>query len=220
MDVDAAIMARKSVRAFRNNPVQEDLLWSVLGLGLRAPSWGNTQPWEVFVVTDQKLDELKKNFREKFERDELPNPDFPIPTEWPDECLKRHKDLGKSLFEKVGIGREDRDLRRKHYLQMCQGFGAPVFIYICLDKKLSRWSMLDVGIFIQTVCLAAVSKGLGSCILTHLVLYPDVIRKELQIPESKYIVMGIALGYAEDSALINRFQSPRENKSEVVKWFK
>jgi len=220
MDVETAILKRKSIRAFKGDPVEEGLLWSVINLALKAPSWGNTQPWEVFVVTDQKLADLKKGFREKFERDEPPNPDIPLPTEWPDECLKRYKDLGRSLFEKVGIGRTDTLLRRKHYLQMFQGFGAPVFIYICLDKKLSRWSMLDVGIFVQTLCLAAVSKGLGTCILTHLVLYPDVIRKELQIPASKSIVMGVALGYVDDTALINTFESTREDKSRLVKCFK
>ena len=78
--------------------------------------------------------------------------------------------------------------------------------------------MLDVGIFIQTVCLVAMSKGVSSCILTHLVLYPDIVRKELQISDSKYAVMGIALGYPDETAEINAFASLRESQSDMLKW--
>ena len=218
MEVETAVKTRKSVRAFKADPVAADLLRSIMDLALMAPSWGNTQPWEVLVVRGKKLAQLKKAFRNKFEADEPTNPDFPLPTEWPEQCLTRYKALGKALFEKIGIRRHDHARRKEHYLQMFQGFGAPVFVYVCLDKRLSRWSMLDVGIFIQTVCLVAMSKGVSSCILTHLVLYPDIVRKELQISDSKYVVMGIALGYPDETAEINAFTSPRESQSDMVKW--
>jgi nitroreductase len=218
MDVERAIRERKSIRAFKDDPVPDMLLRSIINSALLAPSWGNTQPWEVFVVTGKKLVQLKKAFANKFETNQPTNPDFPLPTEWPEECLRRHKALGKALFAKIGIRRDDHARRKEHYLQMFQGFGAPVFVYMCLDKKLTNWAMLDVGIFIQTVCLVAISKGVSSCILTHLVLYPDIIRKELQISENKYMVMGIALGYPDEAAEINAFSSHRENQSDMVKW--
>ena len=78
--------------------------------------------------------------------------------------------------------------------------------------------MLDVGIFIQSLCLAALEKGLGSCIMTHLVLYADVVREELAIPSNKNIVMGVALGYEDKEARINHFRSERETESVLVKW--
>lgn len=220
MNIETAILERRSIRAFKNDPVPQELVNRIIELSLRSPSWGNTQPWEVLVVMGEKVHELKEGFRSKFERDEPPNPDIPLPTDWPADCLNRYKSLGRDLFRKIGIRREDRESRRNYYLSMFQGFGAPVFIYVCLDRKLSQWALLDVGLFVQTVCLAATSAKLGTCILTHLVLYPDVIRKHLEVPNTKLIVIGIALGYTDKSALINTFRSPRVDMTEIVKWFK
>jgi len=216
MNVETAIRDRKSVRAFKKDPVAVDLVRSVLDLSLLAPSWGNTQPWEIFVVTGRKLALLKELFVKKFEADEPTNPDFPLPREWPERCSRRYKDLGKALFERLGMDRHDRARRKEHYVHMFEGFGAPVFVYLCLDRGLGIWSMLDAGIFIQTLCLTAISKGLGSCILAHLVLYPDVVRKELLISDSKNVVMGIALGYPDESADINASRSPRESFCNIV----
>lgn len=219
MDLETAITERRSIRAFKTDPIPSEVLKSIIDLALRAPSWGNTQPWEIFIVLGEKIARLKKAFKEKFEKNEVPDPDLAMPTDWSESCLKRYKYLGKSLFEKIGISRDDHISRQQYYSNMYQGFGAPVFIYICLDKKLSNYSILDAGIFIQTLCLTAVSKGLGSCIMTHLVLYPDIVRKELGIPESKIIIMGVALGYEDTEAKINKFRSTREIEEVMVKWF-
>lgn len=181
---------------------------------------GNTQPWEVYVVTGDKLIALKRRFRESFGKNDHGDPDIPIPSAWPDACAKRYKTLGKTLFEHLGINRSDVIARKAHSLKMLEGFGAPVFVYVCLDKGLSIYSLLDVGIFIQTLCLAALEEGLGSCILTHLVLYASVVREELAIPKGKNIVMGVALGYEDTAAHINHFRSQRESNSTLVKWIR
>jgi nitroreductase len=220
MDVKSAIRERKSVRAFFKDPVADDVVKSVIESALWAPSWGNTQPWEVYVVTGDKLIALKKRFRQSFEQNDQGDPDIPIPSAWPDACAKRYKTLGKTLFEHLGINRGDVVARKAHSSKMIEGFDAPVFVYVCIDKGLSTYSLLDVGIFIQTLCLSALEEGLGSCILTHLVLYASVVREELAIPKDKKIVMGVALGYEDTAAPINRFRSQRERNSLLVKWIR
>jgi nitroreductase len=218
MNMKLAIKERISVRAFTNDAVANNVLKSVLELALCAPSWGNTQPWEVYVVTGDKLKTLKKRFTENYNKNDPVDPDLPIPSAWPDACAKRYKTLGKTLFEHLGISGDDVVARKTHYLKMFEGFGAPVFVYVCLDKRLSTYSLLDAGIFIQTLCLAALEEGLGSCILTHLILYANVLREELAIPNTKNIVMGVALGYEDPAAHINSFKSRRESNSLLVKW--
>jgi len=219
MDLQTAIKYRKSVRAFTGSPVSSKVLKEVINLALASPSWGNTQPWEVYIVFGEKLVKIKEEVTKKYMRGDQPSPDLPLPTSWPTPCLKRYKKLGKALFEHIGITRSDEDSRRSHYLKMFQGFGAPVFVYICLDKKLSNYALIDVGLFIQSLCLAAVLKGLGSCILTHLVLYPNVVRAALEIANTKNVVMGVALGYEDKSARINHFKSGRESEAVLVKSF-
>jgi len=218
MDLESTIRERKSIRAFTSDPVDPEVLRQIINLALQSPSWGNTQPWEVYVVTGKKLEKIKSEFTKRYERGDQPNPDLAEPSSWPSACLERYRNLGKSLFEKIGISRGDHIGRKSHYLKMFNGFDAPVFVYICLDKELSNYALIDVGLFFQTLCLSAVDKGIGSCIMTHLVLYSDVVHQELGIPNSKNVVMGVALGREDMAAQINHFRSCRESESVLVKY--
>ena len=128
MDLVSAIRGRKSVRAFKNDLVSDSILMSVVELALCAPSWGNTQPWEVYVIKGEKIKKLKKQFTQKFQKDDPVNPDLAIPSAWPDACSTRYKTLGKTLFQHLGINRGDSVARKLHYLRMFEGFGAPVFV--------------------------------------------------------------------------------------------
>jgi len=218
MDFESAIRERKSIRAFTGDPIDSEVLRQIINLALQAPSWGNTQPWEVYVVTGKKLEKIKSECTKRYERGDPPNPDLALPSSWPSACLERYRSLGKALFEHIGISRGDHIGRKSHYLKMFNGFGAPVFVYICLDKQLSNYALIDVGLFFQTLCLSATAKGIGTCILTHLVLYSDVVHEELEIPNSKRVVMGAALGRTDMAAQINHFKSCRESESVLVKY--
>ncbi|HEY3009023.1 MAG TPA: nitroreductase family protein [Micromonosporaceae bacterium] len=56
-----AIRARRNVRAYADRPIPADLLDRILEAGRRAPSAGNSQPWDFVVVTDRdQLVELSK----------------------------------------------------------------------------------------------------------------------------------------------------------------
>ena len=97
MDIVEAIQQRKSIRAFRPDPVPQEILKEILELALRAPSWANTQPWEFAIVTGKKLKEIKKAFVEKAE--EEPNPDIPRPREFPEPYDTRRRVLGRKVLE-------------------------------------------------------------------------------------------------------------------------
>ncbi len=89
-------------------------------------------------------------------------------------------------------------------------------VVICMDKALS--SNLDIGLFVQTICIAAQGYGIDSLIAAALVSQPDVLRQELEIPESLNIVAGIGLGYADTNSIINTYRSPRRPIQEVVRY--
>lgn len=224
MDIAEAISQRKSIRAFRPDAVSQDVLKEIMELALRAPSWANTQSWEFAIVGGSKLEEIRRAYIEKAE--ELPNPDLAFPREFPEPFDSRRRAVGRKLFEILGIGREDREKRRWWYLQGLRLFEAPSVIYIYIDRSfysqgdsLNVWPIFDCGLIAENIMLLATKFGLGTIPEIQAVVYPNVLRKILGIPDSKLIVLGIAIGCPDWDAPVNQFRSQREPLDSVAKWF-
>lgn len=224
MDVIEAVNKRKSIRSFRPDTVPRDTLAEMLKLALRAPSWANTQPWEFAVVTGKKLDEIRKGFVEKAE--EEPNPDLARPQEFPEPYDSRNRAHAVKFLEIKGIKREDREKRGWWRVQGLKHFGAPCVIYLLIDrsfyfqkKSINVWPAFDCGLIAENIMILATKYGLGTTPQAQAVAYPDVVRKVLGVPESKLIVLGIAIGYPDWEDPINRFISERESLDKVSKWY-
>jgi len=218
MDVIDALNTRYTVRAFKPDPVERGTLEEVMEAALRSPSWANTQPWEIYVAGGDELNRLREayvaNLRNGVER----NPDLAIPKQWPPAQLKRMEALKSermAAIEKAGTGRAvPEGLMEVNY----HFFGAPVVAYICMDRALSPWSVYDLGLFSQSLMLAARRFGLASAPAVTLAAHPDLIRKELGIPDDLVIVIGIALGYEDAENPQNRYRSTRRKLKEVVRF--
>lgn len=78
MEVVEAISERMSVRAFKHNPVSLDLLKQIIEQALRAPSWGNTQPWEFAIVTGEPLAQIQKGFLDRGAQEPFPDVARPL----------------------------------------------------------------------------------------------------------------------------------------------
>ncbi|MDR2354740.1 MAG: nitroreductase [Clostridiales Family XIII bacterium] len=203
MNVIEALYARHSTRAFLADPVEKDKLLAVSEAAVRAPSWANSQPWEVFVATGATLDNIKRAYLEKYEAKEAPAPETPLPTEWPQASKDRRKLLDDGIKQTCGEA-------AKQFGPLNRGmFNAPAVAFVCMDKRLSPWSLYDLGAYAQCLMLAALEKGLGAIPAITLVLYPDVLRRELRIPDALKVVIGIAIGYIDKRHDINKFVSGR-----------
>lgn len=217
MEFKDCIQKRMSTRAYRPDPVPGETIQKILETALRAPSWGNTQPWEVFVVSGDRLKRIGEELVARFQADREPNPDVEMPAEFPELYTDRYMGLGKALLTTMGIARDDEDARLGHSLNMYRFFGAPVCLYLTFDSSLMvPYSMLDIGILTQSICLAATDDGLGTCIMAMVTKYPDIVREIAGIPDGKRIVVGIALGYPDPDAPANRFRSDRAPLAETV----
>jgi nitroreductase len=128
------------------------------------------------------------------------------------------RDNGKGLFSLLGIERHDKEKREAFSLSMYRFFEAPQVIFVCLDASLGVYGVFDCGGFVQTICLLATEKGLGTCIQHSGVNYPDIIRKYVPIPEEKKILVAVAIGYPDEGAMVNRFRSNREPLENAVHW--
>jgi len=217
MELLEAIRTRNSVRAFRPDPVPRKVLEELLETCIRAPSWANSQPWEFAILGGKAMEELKKKMVAKAEAEVPPNPDLPRPN-FGSAWEERSRQNGRRLFEVLGIGRDDARKRLEWSVRQVQSFGAPNGIIFYLDRSLGSYSILDTGNLMTTIMLAAQAYGLGTCPQAALVRYPDVLREVLKIPETKCIVCGMAIGYPDPQAPVNKFRSHREPLSTFATW--
>jgi len=224
VEIVEAIHHRKSIRAFKPNHVPKEILKEIMELALRAPSWANTQPWEFAIVSGRKLEEIRQAFVEKAE--EQANPDVPRPREFPEPYDTRRRAVGRKVFELKGISREDKEKRRWWRLQGLRLFEAPSVIYIYIDRSfylqgdgLNIWPIFDCGLIAENIMLLATKYGLGTIPQIQAVDHPGVLREVLGIPDSKLIVLGIAIGYPDWDDPINQFRSEREPLNDVSTWY-
>ena len=223
MELRDAVLGRRSIRGFLDKPVPATMIKDIIQEALWAPSWGNTQPWEIKVVSGEPLERFKKENTEAFLSGKDPTPDIPIPTpeEWPDHMIERYTEVGKRVLESLSIPREDQGGRIAYYARMYSLFDAPALLLITVEKGLPpAYCMLDVGLFLQTFCLSAHGRGLGTCILGAAIIYSDILRRLFGIPKTKTIAIGAALGWPDPSAPVNRFMRRRGDPDTFVEWVK
>jgi nitroreductase len=220
MEIFQAITTRRSIRRFKTDPVPVTLLTEILEAARWSPSWGNTQPWEIAVVTGNALDRFRKANRQRLMDGAVSNPDTPMPDAWPEPLKRRYGNTGKQVLTALAIPRGDEAARLRYYGDMFALFDAPCLLLFCVDKSLAReYAMLDTGAIVQSVCLLAHARGLGSCILASSVRYPLLIRDIIPIPETKAVIIGAALGYPDAEAPINQFNRERANPDDFTRWF-
>lgn len=217
MELVDAIVGRRSIRAFRPDPVPREVLGQIMQISQRAPSWMNTQPWEFAIVGGQEMARLKKALLEAASQNPHLQPDISMPL-FSDPYNQRRRELGYQVYKVMGIGQEDKEKRIAWFLKGVEFFDAPNAIIPYIDRSLSTWSLLDVGLISMLVMLAAQEFDLGTCIETEPSGYPQVVREVLGIPDSKIILASIAIGYPDWDAPINRFRSSRETVESFVRW--
>jgi nitroreductase len=221
MDIEEAIRSRKSIRAFRPDPVPREVLEEILTLACRAPSTMNTQPWEFLVITGDVLKRIVEANVRALNSGIMIHPEHVI-TGWPDRSVYRRRqvEVARRIFRLMGIPREDKMKRAAWMERGFRFFDAPAAIIILTDTALTEAGpLMDIGAVMQTICLAALTHGLGTCIEDQGVMYPGNIREAVRIPETKRIVISLAIGYPDPDFPANRLESPREDIGNVVSWF-
>lgn len=218
MDLLQGINSRQSIRGFQSTPVSEMLLRDVLQAAGRSPSYKNTQPWEVSIVSGAKRDALAEVLFKLASDNTPPKYDFPAPESWPAALDFRSKDHGTRRFNALGVARDNQTLRNALRLQNFKFFGAPCAVFFFMDASLEHWSTLDMGLFLQSFTLAAHGAGLGTCMQASVSGYPDAIRQYLEIPSSKKLIVSMSLGYPDMEAPINSYQSTRMDIDEFTTW--
>ena len=211
MQVDDAIRARKSVRAFKPDPVPLSLVSEILELARHAPSGTNIQPWKVHVVAGETRRRLEAEVLAHRDTDPADKgAEFPRTSKRKEPYTGRMRTLGKEMYGLIGIPKGDQAANWRQWGRNYQFFDAPVGLIFTIDKDLDAMSFLDIGIFMQTIMLAAKARGLDTCSQGAWNNFWSVTRRVLNVPDDEYIVCGMSLGYADESAPVNALVSERE----------
>jgi len=211
--VEEAILSRRSVRAFKPDPVPRETVEHILALASRAPSGTNIQPWKAYVVAGEARDRLTRAMMEEVERvgeEGLTREYDYYPSQWRDPYLARRRKLGWDLYGLLGIRKGEREKTRRQHARNYLFFDAPVGLVFTLERDLPVGAFLDTGMFLQNVMLAARGLGLDTCPQAAIASAHAVLRRELPIPQAEIVVCGMSLGYARADAVENTLVTERE----------
>lgn len=207
MNVTEAVGRRVSVRAYLDRPVPGALVREILEAAQRAPSGGNLQPWRVHALAGPALEGLKARVAANPGGEP---PEYAVYPEnlW-DPFRTRRFECGEDLYATLGIPREDKPARLQQLFRNTQLFGAPVGLFFSLDRNLGPPQWSDVGMYMQTVMLLAVERGLATCAQEFWARYPKTVAQHVDLPDDHILFSGMALGYADEAAPINSLRTRR-----------
>jgi len=220
MDLVEAIQKRRSVRAYKPDRVKKEILQEILQIAVRAPSGMNTQPWRINVLSGEIIEKIRKGNLEMLMSGKEPMPDIPL-NPYKGEYKQRQVDLAKELFMILGIAREDKPKRDEWTKQGFIFFNAPAAIILSAEESVldTPNALSDLGGLAQSICLVALGYGLGTCIESQGIMYPEVLRKYLGIPETQRMYLSIAIGYPKGDAPVNTLRTKREPLEKNTAWF-
>uniref|UniRef100_A0A6A7GF29 NADH dehydrogenase n=2 Tax=Hirondellea gigas TaxID=1518452 RepID=A0A6A7GF29_9CRUS len=215
-----AITSRRSIRKFLPDPVSVQLVGRILKEASRAPSGGNLQPWQVYVLSGSTKDRLISAVASQMEagrNGENKGPPYLIyPPELTEPFRTRRRVLGADLYHLIGIPKSDQPAKLRQLAKNYTFFGAPVGLIIVIDKQMNEPQWSDVGMFLQNVMLLARQYGLHTCAQEAWANYHKTIHRICNVPENLTVFCGMAIGYVDPDAIINQLDTERVRVKDFV----
>ena len=213
--IEDALLTRRSCRAFRPTPVPRPRIERLLALAARSASNANTQPWQVHVLTGAARQALTDDLLATYDTEgpgDAREYDYqPRPDQWPEPFRSRRRGFGEGLYQHtLGIAAEDAAARRAHHRRNYEFFGAPVGLVVTVSRQPRQSALVDAGLFLQALMLAARGLGLHTCAQACFIDFAPVLRRHLVIPEDHLIVCAMAVGFADDTHRLDRHRTTRE----------
>lgn len=213
--LEAAWRERRSIRAFRPEPLSRAELEQLFAPAQHAPSWCNVQPWRV-VVTEPPATATVAAELQAAAKAGFPHAEVPFPLDYPPPYKEHRIKCGAALYQSMGIAREDKAGRYDAWLRNYALFDAPHVAIVACDRRLGPYAYVDVGVWLGYVLSAATLLGIDTCPMASVAAYPEVLRARLPIADTDVILFGIAIGRADGEAPANRTRTTREPVSANV----
>ena len=222
--VDAAMLSRFSCRAYLPKAVERSVLQDLLQTAARAPSGTNTQPWKVYVLQGTSKDALVAKVVAQHNA-QAADPSLAqaeaydyYPEKWVSPYIDRRRACGFGLYGVLGIPKGDKAAMHMQQQQNFRFFDAPVGLVLTLDTVMGRGSLVDYGMFLQNIMLAARARGLHTCPQAAWNGFSNIVLPHIGAADNEMMVCGMSLGYADEAALVNTFQTARESVESFTTW--
>ena len=216
MNITDAVLSRRSIRSFLNKTVEDDLIKELLEKASYAASGGNLQPWQIFLINNSSMQEFL-NFQKNWSDADVP--EYPIYPEKLKEPYRTSRfELGEKMYELLGIGREDKDARFAQVMENFKFFGAPCAFFCFIDRQMGPPQWSDLGMFLQTFMLLAKEVGLDTCAQEAWSMKHDSVSQFVNAEDTDMLFCGMAIGYQDKDAQVNKLQSDRRPIEEWAKF--
>ena len=224
--VDAAIESRFSARAYLPRPVPRGMIADILRVASRAASGTNCQPWKVYVLQGHSRDGLVEKvcaahdalYKDPELAAKYPNDYDYYPEKWTSPYIDRRRENGWSLYGLLNIVRGEKEkMNAQHRRNYCF-FDAPVGLIFTVDRALGRGALLDIGMFVENIMIAARARGLHTCPQAAWNHFGRVVRDHIGAGSNEMLVCAMCMGYADETDQINSFHTPRAPLEEFVHW--
>jgi nitroreductase len=212
VSVAELLKARISIRAFQSTPISQATVYALLDAARWAPSGGNLQPWKVVAVSGRAKEEVVNLAVRRM----LENPSGEVgahpvyPEKLTEPYRSRRFKIGEDMYALLGIGRENKPARLAWFARNYAFFGAPVGLFFIIDRKMGHGQWAHLGMFMQSLALAAQDQGLATCMQESWAMLRDTLHEHFALPQHEMIYCGMALGYADTEAPVNSLRSDRE----------
>lgn len=216
MQLEEAILSRRSIRAYRPDPVPPAVLREVIEQARWTPSAANTQPWEFTLVAGKTIQTLRTRLREAAAADPIGKPEMGWPPNLPERFKARRLEVGNATNRALGIGAEDKARKGEWSLFGIGFFDAPQVILLTMERCFTELAVIDMGAVALALMLLAHGKGLGTCPQAAPLRYPWIFNEVLGIPESKRVMLALPIGYPVPEAPVNRFTRTRTGTDELL----
>jgi len=207
MEVSEAVNSRQSIRAFTDQEVSDELIQRLLEKSARAASGGNLQPWKIFIINNETMINFLK-FQEDWTDPETPAYDI-----YPENLTEPYKtsryEVGAEMYSILDIDRDDKEGRFKQMLENFKFFGAPSAFFCFVDRQMGRPQWSDLGMFLQNFMLLAKEAGLDTCPQEAWAIKQESVTAFVKAPDELMLFCGMAVGYKDDKAKINKLRTQR-----------
>lgn len=217
--VDSVLTTRHSVRRFLPEPVPPKVIRDILEVAACTPSGVNAQPWNVHVITGNALERFSAALVSWFESGKTNDKDplFPVyPEKWESPFNERRKKLGVALYGLLGIAKGDREAMMRQAGRNYRFFDAPVGLIFTVHESMAKSALLDCGMFMQSIMIAARARGLDTCSQAAFIHYHKRVSELLGITSDHYVICGMSLGYADPDAPENLLETDRAAPDEFA----
>ena len=215
--LESLLRERWSCRAFLSDAVPREIIDRMFGTAQMAPSWCNTQPWELHVTSGRATQEFRESLLAHLEeKGPYSCPDYAMPEKYTGVRRERRREAGWQLYEAVGVARGDREASARQTSRNFELFGAPHVAIVTAPAEQAVYGAIDSGIYLGALLLAAQSLGIGAIPQAALARLAPFLHEYFSLGDDRKVVVAVSFGYPDLEHPSNAFRTARAGIDEAV----